>query len=89
MNRSATALLEKHELHIDNAVHGRRMWDASLQNVCRDAQTEGDPHHLRQGAVRRRALGLVRAGSYLQFCSWKGDSGPISGSVTYEVQRHT
>ena len=40
MNRSATALLEKHELHIDNAVHGRRTYvGCKSQNVCRGGST--------------------------------------------------
>jgi hypothetical protein len=34
MNKSATAPLEKHELHIDNAVHGRRKYVGCKLQKC-------------------------------------------------------
>lgn len=92
MNRLATAPLEKRELHIDNAAHDKRMYvGCRLQNMCRDAQTEGDPHRLQLGVVRRRVWGWY-APAHNRFRSLtilflEGDSGPISGNVTCEVQR--
>ena len=59
--------------------------------MCRDAQTEGDPHRLQLGVVRRRVLGWYAPAHNgfrsLTILLLEGESGPISGSVTYEVQR--
>lgn len=92
MNRLVTAPLEKRELHIDNAAHDKRMYvGCRLQKYVPGCTNGGGSTPSALGVVRRRVWGWY-APAHDRFRSLtilllEGDSGPISGNVTCEVQR--
>jgi hypothetical protein len=77
MNRLATAPWEKRELHIDNAAHDKRKYvGCKLQDMCRDAQTEGSTPSATRGCQTSR-LGLVRASTQLVSITYNSAPGKV------------